>query len=515
MDRALALLSGALLALSFPRYGHGALGLIALVPWLVALSGWMRRPGHWPGHTASRGAWLGTITGVVFYSGTLYWTSATVGTFGGLPLPLAIGAAFLLVLYMSAYVAAAGAVTAILVARLGWIGLPLGATAWVALEYVRGFLIGGFPWIPLGNTLIDLLPLAQMASVGGIYLLSLFVGLVNAGFALMLMVAPRLRLRVLAATLALVAVPALWGAARLGDGRLLSSGTPVRVGLVQANVLQVDKWNRAKSGEILQKYMSLSTRAVEAGARVVLWAESATPFLFDEDVTGQTEMRSFVQALGVPLLFGSDEIEHEPQVRFFNSAFMLDGAGATAAVYRKMHLVPFGEWVPFKHALFFVKPLVEAVADFSPGTRVTMMPVDGHMVSTAICYEVTYPGLMREAVQQGSELLTTITNDAWYGESSAPFQHFEMAAVRAIEQGRYLVRAANTGITGIVDPYGRIVTRTALGDTTVVVGDVRFLQERTVYATIGDVVAFASGLLTLLALLAATLRRPWLSSSMN
>ncbi len=180
-----------------------------------------------------------------------------------------------------------------------------------------------------------------------------------------------------------------------------------------------------------------------------------------------------------------------------------------------MHLVPFGEWVPFKDWLFFVKPLVEAVADFSPGTRVTMLPVDGHMINTAICYEVTYPGLMREAVQQGSELLTTITNDAWYGESSAPFQHFEMAAVRAIEQGRYLVRAANTGITGIVDPYGRIVTRTALGDTTVVVGDVRFLQERTVYATIGDVVAFASGLLTLLALLAATLRRPWPSSSMN
>jgi len=217
----------------------------------------------------------------------------------------------------------------------------------------------------------------------------------------------------------------------------------------------------------------------------------------------------------VPLLFGSDEIEHEPEMRFFNSAFMLDGAGATAAVYRKMHLVPFGEWVPFKDWLFFVKPLVEAVADFSPGTRVTMMPVDGHMISTAICYEVTYPSLMRDAVQQGSELLTTITNDAWYGESSAPFQHFEMAAIRAIEQGRYLVRAANTGITGIVDPYGRIVTRTTLGDTTVVVGDVRFLQERTVYATIGDVVAFASGLLTLLALLAATLRRPWPSSSMN
>jgi len=125
---------------------------------------------------------------------------------------------------------------------------------------------------------------------------------------------------------------------------------------------------------------------------------------------------------------------------------------------------------------------------------------------------VTYPSLMRDAVQQGSELLTTITNDAWYGESSAPFQHFEMAAMRAIEQGRYLVRAANTGISGIVDPYGRVLARTALGDATVVVGEARFVQARTLYATMGDRVAHAAIVLTMLAL-AAALWRPWLPNS--
>jgi apolipoprotein N-acyltransferase len=184
---------------------------------------------------------------------------------------------------------------------------------------------------------------------------------------------------------------------------------------------------------------------------------------------------------------------------------MLDQTGVTAAVYRKMYLVPFGEFVPLKDLLFFVGPLVEAVSDFAPGSTVTMLPVHGHLVSTAICYEVVFPDLMRKAVREGAELLTTITNDAWYGTTSAPFQHFALASMRAIEQGRYLARAANTGISGIVDPYGRVIVRTDLFATTIVVGEVRFLQERTIYAKIGDVAPQCAALLTLVTLALATL----------
>ncbi len=137
-----------------------------------------------------------------------------------------------------------------------------------------------------------------------------------------------------------------------------------------------------------------------------------------------------------------------------------------------MHLVPFGEYVPLKRLLFFAAPLVEAVSDFSAGDRVVMLPVAGHPVSTAICYEVVYPDLGRRATLAGSQLLTTITNDAWFGRSSAPWQHFELASMRAIEQGRYLARAANTGISGIVDPYGRVLSKTRLFEETTVVGEV-------------------------------------------
>jgi apolipoprotein N-acyltransferase len=482
------------------------------VPLWVAVSGWRGRAEPLPGATFRRGFLLGLLTGVVHFAGTVYWTGATVRSFGGLPLPVAAFVALLLVLYMALYVALTGGVTGRLVRRFGWAGLPMGAAAWVSFEYLRGHAFGGFPWVPLGNTMVTLLPVAQLASVGGVYALSLLVALLNAGFAVALVTPRSVGRQVAGATLVMLAGVAVWGGQRLAANTLVAGGTPVQVGLVQGNIAQVDKWNPARASDILDRYLTLTHQAVERGAAFVVWPESATPFFYDEDPAGRDAVRRQVQALGVPLLFGTDEIERGSPPRYFNSAFMLDGFGATAAVYRKIHLVPFGEYVPFKDLLFFVRPLVEAVSDFSPGTSVTMLPVSGHMVSTAICYEITYPSLKRRAVLQGSELLTTITNDAWYGESSAPFQHFEMATMRAIEQGRYLVRAANTGISGIVDPYGRVLARTPLNETTLVVGEARFVQARTVYARMGDRVAHAAVLLTALAL-AATLRRPWRSSS--
>jgi apolipoprotein N-acyltransferase len=244
-------------------------------------------------------------------------------------------------------------------------------------------------------------------------------------------------------------------------------------------------------------------QAADQGARLVVWPESATPFLFEHDAIGRTAVIDVVRRRGIHLLFGSDQIESGSPPRYFNSAFLLNPAGATAGVYRKMHLVPFGEYVPLKRLLFFAAPLVEAVSDFSPGERAVVMPLGNHTLSTAICYEIVYPDLVADFVQHGSQLLTTITNDAWYGESSAPYQHFEQAALRAVEQGRYLIRAANTGISGIVDPYGRVVVASPIFERTVVTGDVRFLTGRTIYGRTGDAFAFACTLLTLLALIAA------------
>ncbi len=167
-----------------------------------------------------------------------------------------------------------------------------------------------------------------------------------------------------------------------------------------------------------------------------------------------------------------------------------------------MHLVPFGEYVPLQRLLFFVGPIVQAVSNFTPGERPVLLPVGDRPVSTAICYEVVYGNLIRRFVLDGSELLTTITNDAWYGWSSAAYQHWDQAAMRAIENGRYLARAANTGVSGFVDPYGRVLQKSKLFEPAVLVGDVRLTRARTLYTRTGDLIAWLSAFATA-ALLAA------------
>jgi apolipoprotein N-acyltransferase len=167
--------------------------------------------------------------------------------------------------------------------------------------------------------------------------------------------------------------------------------------------------------------------------------------------------------------------------------------------------VPFGEYVPLKRVFFFAAPLTEAVGDFSAGDEATVLPIGDHRISTAICYEVVFPGLVRRFVLGGSQLLTTITNDAWFGATSAPHQHFAQAAMRSIENGRYLVRAANTGISGAVDPYGRVLARSRLFEPEVTTVDVRYLDATTFYARFGDWFAWLSVAVT--AALLVTVRR--------
>jgi apolipoprotein N-acyltransferase len=272
---------------------------------------------------------------------------------------------------------------------------------------------------------------------------------------------------------------------------------------VQGNVPQNEKWDPAHAPSILERYLSMTREAAERGAALVIWPESATPFFYEEDPGGAKQIRDVVRQTGIRLLFGTDEIERGSQPKLYNSAFMLAPGGETTAVYRKMQLVPFGEYVPLKSLLFFVGSLVEGVADFSPGERMVLLPVDGATISTAICYEIVYPALVGRAIRDGSELLTTITNDAWYGYSSAPHQHFLQASMRSIEQGRYLARAANTGISGIVDPYGRVVARSELFETAVLTGEVRLLSDVTIYGRIGDLCAYACLMLTLAAMVFA------------
>ena len=442
---------------------------------------------------------LGLVSGAIYFGGTLYWTPDVLRTFGGISLPLAVAAGSLLVAYLALFPALVAVVVARVCGRLGPAGVLVAPAAWVAAEVARRWILGGFPWVLLGSSQAGVIPVVQTASLAGVYGLSGLVAFVSSALALGVAGRGRARWMAPAAAACLAGGLVAWGAWRVQDGALVRGGQPVTVALVQGNVLQSEKWDKARSEGILNRYLTMTREGAARGASLVVWPESSTPFMFEHDPAGRLAITSLVRELGVALLFGSDQYEPGKPPRFYNSAFLLGPDGQTAGVYRKMHLVPFGEYVPLKRLLFFVTPLVESVSDFSAGEEPVVMPLGENRLSTAICYEVVYPDLVASFARRGSQLLTTITNDAWYGHSSAPHQHFWQATLRAVEHGRYLVRAANTGISGIVDPYGRVVVKTPIFEQTVASGEVRYLEGRTVYSRTGDAFAHACGLVTLLA----------------
>ena len=496
--------------MSFPKHGHAAVAWLALVPLLVALLRLPRAEGR-----TRRAFWLGLMAGAAYFAGTLYWLVETMTTFGGLATPLAVFAAGVLVAYLSLFPAAFAVVFVRLHRALGrtW-ALMLAPSVWVATELGRQYIWDGFPWELLGYSQVTVLPVAQLASVTGVYGLSWLLAFSSCAAALAIEGRGRARWIAPAAAAALVAIAAAWGAWRVSRAALLAGGEPVRVAVLQGNIAQEDKWDPAFRDTITDRHLAMTRRAIARGATFILWPESSTPFYFEEDPVRGGAIRRLARESGATLLIGSDQVEPlraegggPPAEQYYNAAFLVKPDGSTGAIYRKMHLVPFGEYVPFSRILFFVGPIVEAVADFSPGEVPVLLPVGRHVASTAICYEVIYGSLIRRFVSDGSELLTTITNDAWYGRSSAAYQHWDQAAMRAIENGRYLARAANTGISGFVDPYGRELAKSDLFEQALLVEDLRFIQARTVYTRIGDLVAWLSLALTAAALLASLTRR--------
>ena len=516
LDYAWAAASGVLLALSFPKYGHPAFGWIALTPLLVALAGESRITNR--KSLSLRGAFLlGLVTGIVYFTGTLYWITRVMAVYGGLQTWVAVLVNAALIAYLALFPAVFATVTRRIVIAHGRPALMAAPLVWVATELGRTHILTGFPWVLLGYSQTTVLPIAQFASLFGVYGVSMMVAAVNAALAVVArgpgtnaigipkgVPYARDRFSPLVVVSTIVIAIGLWGSRRAAGAEWTRAGEAIRVGLIQGNVDQAEKQNPARADEIFVSYLRMTRQALGQGAEFIMWPESSTPFLFEEDVAASGQIRTMARQAQVPILIGSDQIERGPGgFKYYNSAFLVRPDGTSGAAYRKMHLVPFGEYVPLKRVLFFAAPLVEAVSDFSSGEDAVLLPVGNHKISTSICYEVVYPDLVRRFVTGGSEMLTTITNDAWFGPTSAPYQHFEQASMRAIEEGRYMVRAANTGISGIVDPYGRVLERTDIFQTAVLVGEARFLRTSTFYARHGDILAYASVVVTVALLVLA------------
>jgi apolipoprotein N-acyltransferase len=450
------------------------------------------------------------VTGAVSSLGLLYWTALVVVQYGGLALPVGVLVMVALCLAFSGFHALFGWATARLAATFGPAGLLGAPLVWVATELLRAHTFFEFPWCLLGYSQHDNLPFIQIASLTAVYGVSF---LVSAASAVLAFVAvektARRRWAALAALVLLLGGSFAWGTWVMG--RPIPETGRVVVGLVQGGIRQEDKWVPENAWANIGRHLELTRQAAARGARLVVWPESAVPFLFDEEGALAALLRETVRREHIYLFFGNDDRESLPdgEERIYVGAKLLDPQGELVYRYRKMHLVPFGEYVPLK-GLFtlggrFAAKLVQEVSDFTPGSHATTGEVDGHRIGGYICYEAIFPSLVRRFAAEGAELLVNVTNDAWYGTTSAPYQHLAMAAFRAVENGRYMVRAANTGITAVVDPRGRVLDETRLFERAVLVREVPFVRAETFYARHGDLFAWACAAAAL-ALLAASFR---------
>ncbi|MCC6764381.1 MAG: apolipoprotein N-acyltransferase [Deltaproteobacteria bacterium] len=490
---ALAAMSGAALALAFPIVDWGPVAWIALVPLLLAALG--RGTG-----AAFRAGWL---AGVVFYLATLYWLVFTIGTYTNLSPLVSVGPLLLLCAFLALGFGIVAA--ACEWARRAGVELALVAPpAWVVVEWIRTYVLGGFPWVSLGYSQYRATYLVQFVEVTGVYGLSALVVLVN----VVVYTAVRRWLageapstRAMLALASLLAMLVGWGYWRVHDLAARPAKGTLRVGFIQGNVPQDVKWDPAYQEATIARYEALTREAVAGGAELVVWPETAAPFFFQQESDLRDRILDLARRLRVWLVVGSPAFSYDHAVlRMHNRVYLVGPDGTADQFYDKMELVPFGEYVPLKSLFFFVDKVVEGVGDFRAGDTPVVFRTTRGNFGTLICYEGIFPDLTRRFVDGGADFLVNITNDAWFGRTSAPYQHLAMATLRTIENRVPLVRVANTGFSAMVDSDGTIRWRTGLFESAWRVDTISWVGIHTFYTRFGDV--FVYGCLALLVLVA-------------
>ena len=383
----------------------------------------------------------------------------------------------------------------------------LAPIVFVACEFSREHLLFGFPWCLLGYSQVEFPELIQIAAFAAVHGVSFVVASASSGLAYFLLAQNRFEKRIgLTMPALVIAASMAYGHARLQTP--LAQDTGLSVGIIQASIPQDQKWESDLLQSNLDRHIALSREAVARGARIIVWPESAVGYELDLYPEVKRQIAEFAAHEGVFLLTGNDDRERDAkgEMRSYVGAKLIAPTGEIVLRYRKMRLVPFGEympWLPLPRSAVGVDKLVESVSDFTPGTRAETAQAFGASIGVFICYEAIFPSLVRRFSSNGAQVLFNVTNDGWYGTSAAPYQHYSMARFRAVENRRFLIRAANTGISAIIDPFGREVSRTQLFERRALVAEVRAIAELTPYARYGDVFAWATVIITALLVVAS------------
>ncbi len=483
-----AVLSGVMMTASFPPARLECLAWFALVP-LFKVSA---------DESPLQAFRLGLIAGLAHYLTLIYWIVVVLGHYGGLNVFLSAGILGLFCLYLALYYA----LFSLLISSLRgfFFAVLLSAAIWVSLEFVRANFLTGFPWCLLGYSQYKNLLLIQIAELTGVYGVSFLIVLCN-GLIYALFFnrsfSGKGSLRWETPIVVFVALFVLvYGCRRLeGIKSEGQAGSPLRTAIVQGNMDQSVKWDPAYQSKTIDIYDRLTEQAFASGIELVVWPETAMPFFFQDKTEFSERVVRIARRKKVDLVFGCPAHERKDgALRYFNRACSLTPEGRLSGSYDKVHLVPFGEYVPLRNLLPFVRRLVPAAGDFAPGDKIEPLPLSTAPAGILICFEVIFPELARKQTKAGAALLINLTNDAWFGATSAPHQHLSMAVFRAIENRRPLIRAANTGISAFISTTGEIISRGSLFEEEVLVEKVQPVEGlQGFYTNHGDL--FSLGLL--------------------
>ncbi len=444
--------------------------------------------------SAAKSLAYGFISGVLFYLLQLYWIVPVLQQYGGLNWYLAVPALLLLVMYMSSYLALFAAGFYLIHSGGPRLIMPVAAAAlWVGLDWLRSWLISGFPWMDIGYGLWAQPRLLQLADLVGHHGHTFIIVLLNATIFALLPGSYRAKERV-AGVVVLACIGALsaWYSVDRWQTveKLVEKAPDAVVGVAQGNVEQTRKWSPEERLRTVKDYVRLSSSlSSERDPVLIVWPETALPFYPRRDDLLKP-VSDFIDSSTTVLLSGAPWFEVEQNggerlVRYFNGALLMKPGAGFNFGYFKSHLVPYGEYVPLKKYLPFLAPLVEAAGDFTPGIVGEPLKAGPVRAGVLICFESIFPDLGRAWVEAGANMLVNLTNDAWYGKSSAPYQSWAMTVYRSVETRRSLVRSANTGISGFIDPLGRVLSESDLFVEWAAALDVPLLDGETYFVRAG------------------------------
>ena len=462
---------GALMPFAYSPYDHAWLGVLALSAWLA-----LARRAH--------AGWVGFAFGLGWFGTGAWWLAPTFHLYGGLPYVAAAGCVLLVGLALGAFPALWMWLVQALTRHDAWLLVTFPVLA-VGEEWLRGHLFTGLPWTALGNLVLGT-PAVGWAAWLGVYGVTLFPALAAASLALVWRGAYRWGVVGMLAVLLL---------GLLAPRPYAADGPQRQVALVQANIPEQEKWDAAFLNDTMERYATLSTQAAEKHADLIIWPEAAVPFFLSRAPSWDAWLQAHIRTWKTPLLFGGLKLMKDG-VHGENGVFLAMPDGSRSFV-GKQHLVPFGEYVP--SWLPFIHALVPAIAQWTPGTGNGVLAGPHGPVGILVCYESIFPEQARERVLAGARVLVNVTNDAWYGHSPAAWQDVQAARMRAVETGRYVLRAANTGVSAIIAPNGHLMASRPWWTEGLVQGTYRVSDRITPYVRWGDVPLLAGFALLALA----------------